>query len=369
MAMFEPNEDQALLKDSVAKFIERSYDEGARKTMGAAPFDEARWAAMAELGWLMLSFQEDDGGMQSGGATGAGDIVSLYEALGPGLVIEPLMASSILAGGLIAGASGPARSAELLGEIASGAVRAAAALHEPRARNDLYYCETMARREGSGWRLDGVKSLALGGSAAQRLVLLARIEGAPGDPAGLGLFLASADAPGITLTPYRTRDDGFAGDVALSGAVLPAKALLAGPGEAASVLALAVDQTRLAMAAELVGLAERLARETAAYSMTRKQFGAPIGAFQVLQHRMVDMAVGVETTRSLVYRAAGLADAGWSDEARAMTRRAYAHAAALALKTAKEAVQIHGGMGMTEDVPVGRLLRRVQTLGLLFPET
>ena len=368
MAIFEPNDDQKLLIDSVEKFIERSYDDAARIKMGETPFDTGRWASMAELGWLMLPFQEADGGMQSEGRTGAGDIAALYESLGPGLVVEPLLETSILAGGLIAHSKGPARDPALIGGIASGESRAAAALHEPRARYDLLHCETKAEKSGGGWTLNGRKSMALGAPGADKLVILARAEGAPGDGgAGLVLLLAPADAAGVTLKPYRLRDDHWAADVELSNVSLPDGALLAGPGEAESVLSLVVDQTRLAMAAEMVGVAHRLTRDTVQYATVRSQFGVPIGTFQVLQHRMVDMGVGVETLRSHVYRAAGLAENGWTDEARAMARRAYASASETAAQIGKHAVQIHGGMGMTEEVPIGRLLRRVYALGLLFP--
>lgn len=317
MTIFEPNDDQKLLIDSVAKFIERSYDDAARLEMGAEPFHAERWASMAELGWLMLPFQEADGGMQAEGRTGAGDVAALYEALGPGQIVEPLLATSILAGGLIAQSPGPARSADLLGEIAGGAVRAAAALHEPRARYDLLYCETKASKGGAGWSLSGVKSMALGAPGAEHLVVLARADGAPGDGgAGLALFLVPGDAAGVTLKPYRLRDDHWAADVELNDVAVPESAVLAGPGEAEEALGLVVDQTRFAMAAEMVGLMARLTKDTVHYASVRTQFGMPIGAFQVLQHRMVDMDVGAETCRSLVYRAAGLAEEGWTTEAR-----------------------------------------------------
>ena len=369
MAIFEPNDDQQLLIDSVAKYIERSYDDAARLEMSGQPFNAERWASVAELGWLMLPFQEADGGMQSEGRTGAGDVAALYEALGPGLLVEPLLEGSILAGGLIAQSPGPARSAELIGELAAGGTRAAAALHEPRARNDLLYCETKAAKGGAGWTLSGLKSMALGAPGADHLVVLARAEGAPGEGgSGLALFLVPSDAAGVTVKPYILRDDHWAADVELKDVSLPEGALLAGPGQAEAVLSAVLDQTRLAMAAEMVGLMARLTRDTVRYASERSQFGVPIGSFQVLQHRMVDMEVGAETCRSIVYRAAGLAEEGWSDEARSMARRAYAEASEKGREIAKHAVQIHGGMGMTEEVPIGRMMRRVYALGLLFPE-
>ncbi|MEM9723831.1 MAG: acyl-CoA dehydrogenase [Pseudomonadota bacterium] len=369
MAIFEPNDDQKLLSDSVARFIERSYDDAARIKMTGEEFNPERWASMAELGWLMLPFQEADGGMQAEGRTGAGDIATLYEAMGPGQIIEPILATSVLAGGLIAQATGPARNGDLIGEIAAGAARASAALHEPRTRFDLMHCETTAAQADGGWRLDGVKSMALGAPGADYLIILARAGGAPGDDgASVALFLVPADAPGVTLKPYRLRDDHWAADVTLKDVRLPESAVLSPAGEAAALVNLVVDQTRFAMAAELVGLAQRLTGDTVGYAGVRSQFGVPIGSFQVLQHRMVDMDVGVETARSLVYRAAGLAEEGWTDEARACARRAYAAASETAMTVAKHAVQIHGGMGMTEDVPVGRLFRRVYAIALMFSE-
>ena len=185
--MFAPNEEQSLLAESVSKFIDRRYPDEARMTMGEAPLNDEIWGEIAEQGWLMLPFPEDFGGLRNGGETGAADMATLFEALGPGLLIEPLIASGILAGGLVSESPRAAEFSDQIAEIASGATIATAALHEPRARHDLFYCETTASKTDEGWRLNGAKSLALGGPKANLIVVLARAEGNPGDgAAGLG---------------------------------------------------------------------------------------------------------------------------------------------------------------------------------------
>ncbi|MEM1140218.1 MAG: acyl-CoA dehydrogenase family protein [Pseudomonadota bacterium] len=378
--MFTPNEDQALLAESVGKFIARHYTDEARLGMGSTAHNEPVWREIAEQGWLMLPFAEDFGGLRSAGETGsgemgaretgAGDMVTLFEALGPGVIVEPVLASAILGGGLMYHTPHAERHKDRIAQIASGEVRAAAALHEARARHDLFYCETSAEKTGEGWRLRGAKSLALGGASADVFVVLARAEGAPGSgAAGLGLWAVPAGIAGLNAVPYRLRDDHWAADLKLEDVTVPDEALLAGPGEAEAAVHRVLDATRLCLAAESVGLMQRALATSIAYSKDRRQFGKAIGEFQVIQHYLVDMSNALEQAKSLVYAAASLADQGWTLEARKAVNRAFIATSEAGMQVVKKAVQIHGGMGVTEEMPLGRLLRRQTAISVLFPPT
>lgn len=368
--MFAPNEDQALLAESVSKFVERHYADAARAAMATTPLNEPLWTEISELGWLMLPFSEDYGGLRGSGETGAGDMVVLFEALGPGLMVEPIAASAILAGSLIYDSPRAQMHQSEIAEIASGSMRAAPALHEARARHDLTYCETTAEKTGDGWVLNGAKTMALGAPSAHRIVVLARVEGSPGDGAsGLGLFAVSADTPGVSITPYRLRDDHWAADVELHQASVPDDAMLAGPSEADRVLATALAKARLCLCAESVGLTQRALEATIAYVKDRRQFGQPIGTFQVVQHYLVEMSNALEQARSLLYGAAAAAEHRWTADAQRLVNRALEVSTRAGVKIAKGAIQLHGGMGVSEEMPLGRILRRQMAISLLFPVT
>ena len=366
--MFAPNDDQLLLVDSARRFTQKHYADDRLGQMGETPLNTTLWAEMAEAGWLMLPFAEADGGLQGEGQSGLGDCVSLFEVLGEGLVVEPVLASTILAGGLIAASPESQQRSDLIEAIISGGAPVGVALHEPRARHDIWHCEARATKSGDGWTLSGHKSLAHGAAAAEQIIVLARIDGEPGSGgAGLGLFLVPADTAGVTVTPYRLRDDHWAADVVLDNAALGADALLLGTGAAADALQKVIDKARLLLAAEGTGIMRRLCLATQAYTSERKQFGVALASFQVLQHRMVDMSVAFDQTRSLVYEAVTHDLAG---DAEAMTRAARAAYRAVSedgVEVGKQAVQLHGGMGMSEELPMGRALRRLLAIRQAFP--
>lgn len=366
--MFAPNDDQQLLIDSARRFTQKHYADDRLGQMGEVPLNTALWTEMAEAGWLMLPFAEADGGLQPEGQSGLGDCVSLFEVLGEGLVIEPVLANTILAGGLIAASAESPRRSELIEAIVSGGAPVGVALHEPRARHDIWYCETRAARNGDGWSLSGAKSLAHGAAAAEQIIVLARIDGTPGSGGeGLALFLVPADGPGVTVTPYRLRDDHWVADVALDNADLGNDAVLLGSGEAAIALAQVIDKARLMLAAEGTGIMRRLCMATQQYTMDRKQFGVPLASFQVLQHRMVDMSIAFDQARSLVYEAVTHDLAGDSDAMTRAARAAYRAVSEDGVEVGKQAIQLHGGMGMSEELPLGRALRRLLAIRQAFP--
>ncbi|GGB52175.1 acyl-CoA dehydrogenase family protein [Blastomonas aquatica] len=370
--MFAPNDDQQLLVDSARRFTQKHYADDKLGQMGENPLNTALWSEMAEAGWLMLPFAEADGGLQPEGQSGLGDCVSLFEVLGEGLVVEPVLASTILAGGLIAAAPASQQRADLIEGIVSGGAPIGVALHEPRARHDIWYCETRAEKSGDGWTLSGVKSLAHGAAAAETIIVLARIEGDPapadhGGADGLGVFLVPADAQGVTVTPYRLRDDHWVADVALEGVRVGSEALLLGPGDAAEALEAVIDKARLLLAAEGTGIMRRLCLATQQYTADRKQFGVALASFQVLQHRMVDMSISFDQARSLVYEAVTHDLAGNQAEMVRAARAAYRAVSEDGVEVGKQAIQLHGGMGMSEELPMGRALRRLLAIRQAFP--
>jgi len=366
--MFAPDDDQQLLIDSARRFTQKHYADDRLHAMGEAPLNTALWGEMAEAGWLMLPFAEADGGLQAEGRSGLADCACLFEVLGEGLVVEPVLASAILAGGLIAASPASDRRSALIEHIIAGGSPIGVALHEPRARHDLGHCATTASREGNDWVLRGEKSFAAGAAAAETLLVLARIEDQPGEGlAGLGLFLVPADADGLTVTPYRLRDDHWAADIALGAVHLDQDALLLGPGDAAAALGATIDRARLMLAAEGVGIMRRLCAATQAYTADRKQFGVPLASFQVLQHRMVDMSVLRDQAQSLVYQAITRDQAGEDAALAGAIHAAYRCVGEDGLAVAKAAIQLHGGMGMSEELPLGRALRRMLAIRAAFP--
>lgn len=366
--MFAPNDDQLLLIDSARRFTQKHYADDRLGQMGEAPLNTALWAEMAEAGWLMLPFAEADGGLQADGRSGLGDCVCLFEILGEGLVVEPVLTSTIIAGGLIAASPASQQRSDLIEAIMAGSSPVGVALHEPRARHDIWHCAVRASKTAGGWTLQGIKSLAHGAAAADTLLVLARIDGEPGSGGdGLGLFVVPADGAGVTVTPYRLRDDHWAADIALDGAVLGEDALLIGPGAAAPALVRVIDTARLMLAAEATGIMRRLCLATQHYTSERKQFGTALASFQVLQHRMVDMQVAFDQARSLVYEAVTHDLTGNIEGMTRAARNAYRAVSEDGVEVGKQAIQLHGGMGMSEELPLGRALRRLLAIRQAFP--
>jgi alkylation response protein AidB-like acyl-CoA dehydrogenase len=271
-----------------------------------------------------------------------------------------LLLQAVLGGGLVASVSSLDRE-DILKGIIESRERIAVGLHEPRGRADVFNCETRAARAGDGWTIDGTKTLVLGAEGASRLIVLARIEDRGDDPrTGLGLFLCDAKSGNSEWRHYRLRDDTPASDVILKGVVLADEALIAGPDVVVGVLERVLAATRLCLAAEASGLMQSILSGTATYANQRQQFGQAIGAFQVIQHRLADLAVMADQSAALVSRIAKhtaiVAD----------INTAYQSVAEMGMTAAKTAIQLHGGYGMTEDLPYGQALRRMMTIALLF---
>jgi len=355
---FDYSEEQQLVADSVRRFVAQDYGFEARRRIVASPEGWSRdvWAKLAEIGLLGLPFPAELGGF--GGR--AVDMMSVMEAMGDALVVEPYLSTVALAGRLIARAGDEAQRAATIPAVVEGRQVLAFAHTEEGARYDLAHVATRAKRSASGYVIDGVKRVVLHAPCADRLVVSARTSGADADGEGISLFLVDAKAPGVSLAPYRTLDELRAADVTLAKVAVTADALLGPEGAALAVIEEAADYATALLCAEAVGALKFACDTTLEYLKTRRQFGVPIGAFQALQHRMVDMVVSYEQARSM----ASLACARVDTESDARERKRIVSAAKIKIADAcrhvsQESVQLHGGMGMSEELKVSHTFRRL----------
>lgn len=361
---FSYTEEQNLLRDSVRKWVQDTYvfERRRRQLKEHGGFDPANWAQMAELGWLALPFAEEDGGL--GGSLL--DVTLLTESFGQGLVVEPYLANVMLAGNIIRRAGSPAQRAALLPGLIDGSRQFALAHTEPGSRAALQAVQTRAARDGNGWRLTGEKAVVLNGDVADTFVVVARTGGGERDADGISLFVVDGRAEGLSRHPFRTFDGFRAAELALSDVHVADDALLGEVGCGLAVLETVVDEATVALCAEAIGIMETLYKGTVEYTRTRKQFGVPIGSFQVLQHRMVDMFIQHEQARSLLLMAA----IRLAEDDPVVARRAVSALKAYCGKAGRyvgqQSVQLHGGMGMTDEFMVGHAFKRLTAIDLMF---
>lgn len=362
---FSFTDEQDLLRNTVGKFLADRYDletsRAAAKT--GAGWQPPIWRAFADdLGILGATLPESAGGL-GGGAT---ELMIITEALGHALVIEPFVETVVLAGGLLQRTGGP-QAAHLLERIALGNAVVAVAAEEPASAGTWHDVATTARRDGEHWVLDGAKIAVSAAPIATHLLVTARTSGDRRDTAGVSLFLLElSDATaGLTMEPLRTIDDRRAADLTLDGLRLPADALLGGEGQAWPALEHTVDVATAAIVSEAVGCLRRVLADTVAYTKQRQQFGQPIAAFQVLQHRMVDMYLEVEQAVAAQHLAMMKLDAGAEERARAVSA-AKATVARAARFVGQSAVQLHGAMGMTEELAIGHYFKRLTAIEFQF---
>ena len=361
---FDLSEEQQLLGDSLKRYLTNEYSIDARAKIVASPtgWSETVWAAFAEMGLLGVPFAEEYGGF---GGT-AVDVMLVMEALGDGLVVEPYWVNVALAGRLIARAASEEQRKQILPALIQGKRRLAFAHGERSARYDLRHVGARAKRSGSGYTIEGEKRAVLHGAAADTLIVSARTSGGDTDPAGISLFLVERAAAGLTLKDYRTIDELRAADVWLSGVTVPTEALLGAEGQALPLIEEAADYATALLCAEAVG-AIRFANETTLeYLKTRRQFGVPIGSFQALQHRMVDMVISYEQARSMSCLACVKVDTAGAAERRRAVSAAKIKVADACRHVSQEAVQLHGGMGMTEELKVSHTFRRLTMISQTF---
>jgi len=364
---FDFTDEQRMLKDSVERLVKDEYGFEQRAKYLAEPegFSRAQWARYAEMGLLGLSFDEEYGGSNCGPV----ETMIVMEALGRGLAVEPYLATVVLGGGFVRLGGNAAQRAEILPQIAQGELQMAFAHSETQARYDLADVATTARREGDGWVLDGAKRVVLHGGSADLLVVSARVSGGRRDRDGIGLFVVRGDAAGVTRSAYPTQDRLRAADIELSGVRVPDTDVLGIAGAALPLIETIVAQAIAAVSAEAVGAMAAAHEETVEYLKVRKQFGVPIGSFQALQHRAVDMLVMVEQARSMALFATMM-----SEEADAAERDRSMSAAKVQIGRSgrfvgQQGVQLHGGIGMTEECKIGHYLRRLSVIDIQFGST
>ena len=347
-------EARRMLADTAARYVERSYGFDARTKALAEPdgFSRARWAELAGMGWLGIGLPEDCGGFG-----GAPEQAVLAEALGRALAVEPWLANAALAGPLLATAASDAQRA-LAAAMVEGRTMLALAAFERQGRHDAFDVATVARRDGAGWRLDGAKTLVLGGGSADLLLVLARTAGAQRDAHGLSLFAVPAEAPGLRVAALPTYDGRQTADVTLAGVVVPPDALVGEADAAWPAVEAALDRATVMLCAECVGAMSLAWETTREYLKTRRQFGRAITDNQVIRHRLVDLYVATEQARAITEAAAERVDDEPAARRRAVSL-AKAFVSSAGRRAGEDAVQLHGAIGMTDEYVVGHCYKRL----------
>ncbi len=361
---FSLTDEQNLLKDSIERFVQNDYGFEDRQKIVRTDdgFSSDNWQTFAELGWLGVPFSEADGGF--GGQ--AVDLMLMMEQFGRGLIIEPYLATVVLAGGALKIAGSAEQKAAYLPGIIDGSKQAALAFVEPQARFNLADITTSAAKEGDGYVLNGHKAVVLNGPAADFLVVSARTGGAQSDEDGVSLFIVDTGAAGVSRRDYPTVDAFRASEVTLENVKVGADALLGEEGKGYAALEQVIDEGILAVGSEAVGCMEVLYKDTVEYCKTREQFGQPIGKFQVLQHRMVDMFMEHEQSKSLMFMAAMRMEEGYNDEAKKAVSAFKVQVGKSGRFVGQNAVQLHGGMGMTDELNIGHYFKRLTVIDTLF---
>ncbi len=361
---FSFSEEQSLLQDSVQRFIQNDYTFQERQKLlkSSDGFSRETWKSFAELGWLGLPFAEDAGGFGGGPI----ETMILMEEFGKGLVVEPYISTILLAGKFIEFGGSGEQIESILAGIISGDKLGAFAFVEPQARFNLADITTSAKRDGQGYVLNGFKGVVLGGPSADFFVVPARTSGEQRDTKGITLFIVDANADGLSKRDYATVDGLRASEVTIDNVTVDAGAVIGSEDDAFPLIEQVVDSAIMAVGAEAVGAMEVLYKTTVEYCKTREQFGQPIGKFQVLQHRMVDMFVEHEQTKSLLYMAAMRLDEEYGVLARKAVSGLKVQVGKGGRFVGQSAIQLHGGMGMTDELNVGHYFKRLTTIDTLF---
>jgi pimeloyl-CoA dehydrogenase small subunit len=361
---FELTEEQQLLQQTCERYFSDHYGFESRKRYRQEPrgWSLIIWKQVAELGLLGLPFAEEYGG------TGGGPVETMIvmEQIGRALALEPYLATVGLAGGFLRLGGSAALRAEIIPKIVAGELSASFAHAERQSRYDLADVATTARRDGSGYILDGAKTLVPHGDTAEKFIVSARLSGAQTDRNGLALFLIDATAPGVTVRGYPTVDGLRAAEVTLSNVRADAASVVGEPGGAYPLIERVADGAIAALCAEAVGAMAAMQETTVDYMKTRKQFGVTIGSFQALQHRAAEMLIAVEQARSMAMLATMMAAEDDVRERRAAISAAKVQIGRSGRFVGQQAVQIHGGIGMTMEAKVGHYFKRVTTIDATF---
>ena len=356
-------EVQTMLIDSVEKFITNDYSFERRQQYAASDtgYSADVWATFADLGWTAVPFGEDDGGFDGGPV----ELMAMMQQFGRGLIVEPYLANIVLAGGVLRRAASASQKTKWLQPLISGELQAALAVTEPQSRYDLANIETTATKDGDDWIITGRKGVVLNGGNAGLLIIPARTSGSTTDRDGITLFAVGGMADGVSRNAYPTVDGHQAAEIVLQDVRVESNTILGDIDKAYAVLDAVVDEATLAVCAEAVGIMQTLTDKTVEYSKSREQFGVPIGSFQALQHRMVDMLTACEQSYSLLLWAA-MANADQTEDAKRAISAIKYQVGTAGKKVGQEAVQIHGAMGVSWDVDIAHYFKRLTTIGQMF---
>ena len=361
---FDFTEEQTMIKDSVSRFVRDEYDFDTRRSIIDSEEGISRkfWTMFAELGWLSVPFAEEYGGF--GGSVE--DIAAVMEELGKGIVVEPYASTVVVFGGLLSASDNSALKEEVIPTVIDGSCMGSFACVEAQSRYELSDVATTAVAADGGYTINGEKTVVANGGTANTFVVSARTSGGQFDRDGVSLFLVDATTAGVDVKSYKMMDGLSAATVTFKDVVVTESQLLNAAGEGMALIDQVMPQILMALSAEALGIMATLNTLTVEYTKVRQQFDTPISSFQALQHRMVDTFMACEQTKSMLYR--GLCQAG-EDDREALSKSVHALKATVARYgrlVGEEAIQIHGGIGMTDELNVGHYVKRLMMINVSF---
>ena len=364
---FEFSDEQRQLHETVDRFLSEQYDFDKFRAVNASRegWDRGTWKGLADLGVLALSVPVEQGGL----GFGPMETLAMMGACGRSLILEPVLSSAVIATALLKAHVREPAAADLLTAMGSGERIAVLAHFEPASRFDTRWVETQAMRDGDHYLLNGHKAVVMHAGTADVLLVSARTAGSDGDAAGISVFRIPRDTTGVRLDSYATIDGQRAADVYLNDVAVPADSLLGAEGAALTHIDAALDAGLAALCADAVGVMQALVDATVQYVQNRQQFGTPIGSFQALQHRIADMLINLEQARSMSYLAALRCDDANVDGRRRALSAAKAVVGQAARFIGQQAVQLHGGMGMTDELIVSHWFKRLTAAEILFGDS
>ena len=361
---FDFSEEQTMIKDSVSRFVREEYDFDTRRKIINSDEGMSRefWSMFAELGWLSVPFAEEYGGF----AGAVEDIAAVMEEMGKGIVVEPYASTVVVFGGLLSASTNDALKSEVIPTIIDGSCLGSLASVEAQSRYEMCDVATTATPCDGGYSISGEKTVVANGGTANRFVVTARTSGGQFERNGISLFLVDASTPGIEVKSYKMMDGQSAATVTFKAVVVAESQLLNTAGEGMDLIDQVMPEILLGLSAEALGIMATLNTLTVEYTKVRQQFDTPISSFQALQHRMVDTFMACEQTKSMLYR--GLCQAG-EDNRDALLKTVHALKATVARNgrlVGEEAIQIHGGIGMTDELNIGHLVKRLMMINVTF---
>jgi|TARA_Y100000817_G_scaffold97868_1_gene76265 alkylation response protein AidB-like acyl-CoA dehydrogenase len=360
---FTFNEEQTMIQDQVEQFIQKEYDWETRQELSNSDlgFGTHNWKTFAELGWLGIAVSEKNGGF--GGSSI--ETMLIMEEFGKGLVVEPFLETVVMSAGILDRHGTDEQKNQVLNSVINGEMHLALAYAEPQSRFNLSDVVTEAKEDGDNFVINGFKSVVMNGPSANKIIISARTSGTQLEDKGISLFLVDSDIEGLTKSDYKTVDGRKASDINLENVIVSNSCLIGSLNAGFDILDEAIDRSILAISAEAVGAMEILYKTTVEYTKTREQFGTPIGKFQVLQHRMVDMFMEYEQCKSLLYMATMKNEESAPDAKKAISGLKYQVGKAGKF-VGQQSVQLHGGMGVTDELNVGHYFKRLTTIGTIF---